>query len=88
MSGPIQLRRNYLKHCTNNKIEDPSDMVAATMKNLAPLIIIFQYYQAYKPLIVRWGGPPDLWNHSQNFGGTIFPGSALKVKTKNHVSVL
>ena len=60
MSGPIQLRRNYLKHCTNNKIEDPSDMVAATMKNLAPLIIIFQYYQAYKPLIVRWGGPPDL----------------------------
>lgn len=48
-----------------NNIEDPANMVAATMKNLAPPISIFQYYQAYKPLILKWSGLPDLRNQSQ-----------------------
>ena len=34
------------------------------MKNLALPINIFQYYQAYKPLILHWSGLPDLKNQS------------------------
>jgi hypothetical protein len=48
-----------------NQIEDPANMIAATMKNLAPPISIYQYYQAYKPLILKWSDLPDLRNQSQ-----------------------
>lgn len=40
-------------------------MIAATMQNLAPPISIYQYYQAYKPMILKWSNLPDLRNHSQ-----------------------
>jgi len=47
-----------------NNIEDSVNMISATMKNLTPPISIFQYYQAYKPLILKWSSLPDLRNHS------------------------
>ena len=48
-----------------NQIEDPANMIAATMQNLAPPISIYQYYQAYKPMILKWSNLPDLRNQSQ-----------------------
>ena len=36
-----------------NKIEDPKNMIAVTIKNLAMPISVFQYYQAYKPMILN-----------------------------------
>ena len=33
-------------------------MITVTMKNLAPPISIFQYYQAYKPRILKWSSLP------------------------------
>ena len=41
-----------------DKIEDPGNMIIVTMKNLAPPISIFQYYQAYKPMILKWSSLP------------------------------
>ena len=43
-----------------DKIEDPRNAITVTMKNLAPPISIFQYYQAYKPMILNWSGLPDI----------------------------
>jgi hypothetical protein len=43
-----------------NKIEDPINTIAATMKNLAPPISIVQYYLAYKPMILNWSSLPDV----------------------------
>ena len=36
-----------------NKINDPVNTIAATIKNLAPPISIVQYYLAYKPMILN-----------------------------------
>ena len=43
-------------------IEDPGNAITVTMKNLAPPISIFQYYQAYKPMILTWSALPDIRN--------------------------
>lgn len=43
-----------------SKIEDPGNLITATMKNLPPPISIYQYYQAYKPMIFNWSNLPDL----------------------------
>ena len=43
-----------------DKIEDPENLITATMKNLPPPISIYQYYQAYKPIILQWSNLPDL----------------------------
>lgn len=43
-----------------NKIEDPGNLITATMKNLPPPISIYQYYQAYKPIIFKGSNLPDL----------------------------
>ena len=39
-------------------------MIAATMKYLAPPINIFQYYEAYKPMVLKCSGLPDIRNKS------------------------
>ena len=39
-------------------------MISTTMKNLAPPNSIFQYYKAYKPLILTRSNLPDLKNQS------------------------
>lgn len=43
-----------------NTVEDPGNAIAATMRNLAPPISIFQYYQAYKSLIFQRSNLPDI----------------------------
>ena len=43
-----------------NKIEDPSNVITATMKNLPPPMSIYQYYQAYKPMLFNWSKLPDI----------------------------
>ena len=43
-----------------DKIEDPENLITATMKNLPPPISIYQYYQVYKPIILKWNNLPDL----------------------------
>ena len=43
-----------------NKMEDPGNIITATMKNLPPPISIYQYYQAYKPIIYKGSNLPDL----------------------------
>lgn len=43
-----------------NKIEDHINIIATIMKNLAPLISFFQYYQAYKPIIFKCSSLPDI----------------------------
>ena len=45
-----------------NTIKDPSNSIAATMKFLPPSISIFQYYKAYKPLILKESALPDIRN--------------------------
>ena len=49
---------------TLDKIDDPGDTIIVTMKNLAPPISNFQYYQIYKPMILNWSSLPDIWNKS------------------------
>ena len=46
----------------DDKIEDPSNLVTATMKNMPPPISIFQYYKAYKPLILKGSSLLDIKN--------------------------
>ena len=46
----------------DDKIEDLSNLVTTTMKNLPPPISIFQYYKAYKPLILKGSSLPDIKN--------------------------
>ena len=48
----------------NDKIEDPANLITTTMKNLPPPINIFQYYQTYKPLIMKDSSLHDIWNRS------------------------
>ena len=48
-----------------DNIEDPGNAMTVTMKNLAPPISIFQYYQAYKPMILTWSALPDIRNKTQ-----------------------
>ena len=43
-----------------SKTEDPGNLITATMKNLPPPISIYQYYQAYKPMIFNTSNLPDL----------------------------
>lgn len=43
-----------------NQIEDPVNLITSTMKNLAPPVSIFQYYHAYKPIILKCTDLPDL----------------------------
>ena len=43
-----------------NKMEEPGNMIAATMKNLPPPISIYQYYQAFRPMILKANNMPDL----------------------------
>ena len=45
-------------------IEDPANMIQATMTNLPPPISISQYYQAYKPIILKSSSLPDIRNKS------------------------
>jgi hypothetical protein len=47
----------------NDKIEDPKNLITTTMKNFAPSISIFQYYQAYKPIILNWSSFLDIRNN-------------------------
>lgn len=48
-----------------SKIEDPVNMISATMENLAtPPVSTFQFHQAYKTLILKWSTLPDLKNQS------------------------
>lgn len=43
-----------------NIIEYHVNMITTTMKNLPPPISIYQYYQAYKPMILKWSDMQDL----------------------------
>ena len=43
-----------------NRIEDPGNMITTTMKNLAPPVSIYQYYLAYKPMLLKWSSLPDI----------------------------
>ena len=56
--NPLQ----WEKWLGDDKIEDPSNSVTTTMKNLPPPISIFQYYKAYKPLILTRSSLPDIKN--------------------------
>ena len=47
------------------KIEDPANLITATRKNLPPPISIYQYYLAYKPMILKQSNLPDLKARSQ-----------------------
>lgn len=44
----------------HNRIEDPGNAITATMKNLAPPVSIYQYYQAYKLMLLQWSSLPDI----------------------------
>lgn len=41
-------------------IEDPANAITAITRNLAPPINIFQYYKAFKPLILQQSNLPDI----------------------------
>ena len=41
-------------------MEGLENTITVTMKNLAPPISIFQYYKAYKPMILAQSKLPDL----------------------------
>ena len=41
-------------------IEQPENVITSAMKNLAPPISIFQYYKAFKPLILKVNDLPDI----------------------------
>ena len=41
-------------------IEQPENAITSTMKNLAPPISIYQYYQAFKPLVLTKSNLPDI----------------------------
>ena len=43
----------------HSKIEDSLNLLAATMKNLAPPVSIFQYYQTFKPIILKGSDLPE-----------------------------
>lgn len=47
-----------------NKIENLGNLVVATMRNLGPPISIFQFYQVYKPMILKWSNLPYMNNKS------------------------
>jgi hypothetical protein len=47
------------------RIEGPANIITTTMKNLPPPISIYQYYQSYKPNILKWSNLPDLKARSQ-----------------------
>lgn len=49
---------NHLLEATT--IEDSGNRILAVMRNLAPPISIFQYYQAFKPLILQQSNLPDI----------------------------
>jgi hypothetical protein len=48
-----------------SQIEDPVNLITSTMKNLAPPVSIFQYYQAYRPIILKCSNLPDIKMNSQ-----------------------
>lgn len=48
-----------------DKIENSKNMNTITIKNLTPPINIIQYYQAYKPMILKWSNLPDIQHKSQ-----------------------
>lgn len=43
-----------------DKIEDPSNLISATRRNLAPPVSIHQYYRVYKPIILKVSNLPDI----------------------------
>ena len=45
-------------------IEDPGNTITIVMQNLPPPISIFQYYQTFKPMLLRWSGIFDITNKS------------------------
>ena len=47
-----------------DNVEDQGNTITVVMKNLPPPVSIFQYYQAFKPMILRWSGLPDIRNKS------------------------
>jgi hypothetical protein len=49
----------------SDQIEDAGNAIRATMRNLAPPISIFQYYQAFKPQILQRSNLPDIRLKSQ-----------------------
>ena len=51
---------NWATLIEQEKIEDTDNLISATRKNLAPPVSIFQYYQAYKPMILNQSSLPDL----------------------------
>jgi hypothetical protein len=42
------------------KFADPDNLISATQKNLAPPVSIYQYYQAYKPILLTSNNLPDI----------------------------
>ena len=48
-----------------DKIEDPENSITAIMKYLPPPISIFQYYKAYKPLILQSSSLPNIKNGTE-----------------------
>lgn len=46
-------------------IEEPENAITSTMKNLAPPISIFQYYQAFKPFVLIESNLRDIWLRSK-----------------------
>ena len=48
-----------------NTIEDPTNAITTITRNLAPPISIFQYYRAFKPLILQQSNLPDIRLKSQ-----------------------
>jgi hypothetical protein len=42
------------------KLADPDNIISATRKNLPPPVSIYQYYQAYKPILLTSSNLPDI----------------------------
>ena len=56
---------NWEKILGFEKIDDPANIIKVTMSNLPPPISISQYYQAYKPMILKTSNLPDIRNKSR-----------------------
>jgi hypothetical protein len=60
--NPAELQAEELLE--DDKIKHSGNLIVVTMKNLPPPINIFQYYEAYKPMILKNSNLPDIRNKS------------------------
>lgn len=61
----IREERNFLRMCCCfSDLCYFRNAITVTIKNLAPPISIFQYYQAYKPMFLNWSNLADIRNKS------------------------